>query len=112
MYDQYHQSSVSDQYDMRHHEDRMYAERAGPGLQQHHSSPNMSQSPGGPGHHRTSSGPPPGSQYGAPLANGYGNGNGVPPPQPPSSQYNGASYQQQQVQIPRKLFIKNKEPNS
>ena len=83
----------------------MYAER--PGLQQHHSSPNMSQqppvtqSPGGPGHHRTSSGP--GSQYGAPVANGYGNGNGVPPPQPPTSQYNGASqYQQQpqQVQIP------------
>ena len=83
----------------------MYAERPGP--QQHHSSPNMSQqppvtqSPGGPGHHRTSSGP--GSQYGAPVANGYGNGNGVPPPQPPTSQYNGASqYQQQpqQVQIP------------
>merc|ERR1719400_1717958 len=44
-YDQYHQSSVSDQYDMRHHEERLYAERSGQ-LQQHHSSPNM---PGGDG---------------------------------------------------------------
>merc|ERR1719285_1197649 len=28
MYEQYQQSSVSDQYDMRHHEERMYAERS------------------------------------------------------------------------------------
>ena len=36
MYDEYQQSSMSDQYDMRHHEERMYAER-GPNqqLQQH-----------------------------------------------------------------------------
>lgn len=115
MYDQYHQSSVSDQYDMRHHEDRMYAER--PGLQQHHSSPNMSQqppvtqSPGGPGHHRTSSGP--GSQYGAPVANGYGNGNGngVPPPQPPTSQYNGASQYQQQQPVQVQIPIQRQESN-
>jgi len=66
-YDQYHQSSVSDQYDMRHHEERLYAERAGQ-LQQHHSSPNMS------GQQRSNS-----VQY----------SNGGPPP----SQYNGASYQ-------------------
>ena len=96
MYDQYHQSSVSDQYDMRHHDDRMYAERAG--LQQHHSSPNMSQAPSQPqqspgaGHHRTSSGPP--SQYGAPPGAAQYNGNGHVPP---TSQYNGA-YQQPQVQ--------------
>jgi len=67
-YDQYHQSSVSDQYDMRHHEERLYAERSGQ-LQQHHSSPNMS------GQQRSSS-----VQY----SNGAG---------PPTSQYNGASYQ-------------------
>ena len=52
MYDEYQQSSMSDQYDMRHHEERMYAER-GPNqqLQQHHSSPNMATA--GPGHHRS-----------------------------------------------------------
>ena len=96
LYDQYHQSSVSDQYDMRHHEDRMYAERAGQQqqLQQHHSSPNIQQQPG---HHRTSSG----SQYGSPGPAQY-NGNGGPPQAgPPTSQYNGASYQQQQPQQPQ-----------
>lgn len=107
MYEQYQQSSVSDQFDMRHHDDRMYAERAGGGhpLQQHHSSPNMSQtsvqqqqqqqqqvappqapqpphSPAGnpPGHHRTNSAPP------------------IPPQGPPQqyaqTSYNGASQPQ------------------
>lgn len=102
MYEQYQQSSMSDQYDMRHHEERMYAERGGHPLQQHHSSPNMSQpqqqqqlqqqqqqqpqaphSPvgGPPGHHRTNSAPP------------------MPPQAPnqqyaPTSQYNGTNQNQ------------------
>merc|ERR1719233_1870378 len=110
MYEQYQKSSMSDQYDMRHHDERMYAERGGHPLQQHHSSPNMSQpqqpSPSqpqqspvpGPGHHRTNSAPPIPPQA---------------PPQPPqqsassqqyngnehqSNQYNGASQHQHQQQ--------------
>jgi enabled protein len=54
MYEEYQQSSLSDQYDMRHHDERMYAER--PTNMQHvNSSPNMSNVPG---HHRTNSAPP------------------------------------------------------
>merc|ERR1711892_67077 len=106
MYEQYQQSSMSDQYDMRHHEERMYAERGGHPLQQHHSSPNMSQpqqpspsqpqhSPApGPGHHRTNSAPPippqPPQQFASPQQ--Y-NGNG-----PQTTQYNGASQHQNQPQ--------------
>jgi len=122
MYEQYQQSSMSDQYDMRHHDERMYAERGGHPLQQHHSSPNMSQpqqpspsqqqpqhspAPGGPGHHRTNSAPPippqappqPPQQFASPQQ--Y-NGNGHQ-----TNQYNGASQhqtqqsmQQQPQQIP------------
>merc|ERR1719472_580320 len=124
MYEQYQQSSMSDQYDMRHHEERMYAERGnGHPLQQHHSSPNMSQpqqqqqqqqqqptqapqaphSPvgGPPGHHRTNSAPPippqaPGQQY-APTSQ-Y-NGSAAPPNQyngspGPNGHYNGVGQQQ------------------
>eukprot|EP00092_Neocalanus_flemingeri_P032504 GFUD01035351.1.p1 GENE.GFUD01035351.1~~GFUD01035351.1.p1 ORF type:complete len:542 (-),score=144.22 GFUD01035351.1:1810-3435(-) len=131
MYEHYQQSSMSDQYDMRHHDERMYAERGGHPLQQHHSSPNMSQpqqpspsqpqhSPApGPGHHRTNSAPPippqappqPPQQFASPQQ--Y-NGNG-----PQTTQYNGASQhqnqpqqlqpQQQQMQQPQQIPIQ-REP--
>merc|ERR1711892_214503 len=127
MYEQYQQSSMSDQYDMRHHDERMYAERGGHPLQQHHSSPNMSQpqqpspsqpqhSPApGPGHHRTNSAPPippqappqPPQQFASPQQ--Y-NGNG-----PQTNHYNGASQQQnqqlQQQQQPQQIPIQiQREP--
>merc|ERR1711892_941810 len=114
MYEQYQQSSMSDQYDMRHHDERMYAERGGHPLQQHHSSPNMSQpqqpspsqpqhSPApGPGHHRTNSAPPIPPQA---------------PPQPPQQfaspqQYNGNGPQTNHNKFQSKSSVSHNNSNS